>query len=346
MSGVFSPFSLGPLALKNRIARSATQDNLGGSQGQITPAEALLYQELAKNQVALLFSAHAYVTPEGKASPTQNGLEDERNLPILEQIAGQVHEQGAKMVMQLSHAGEKSVSSRPLGPDGMSLQDLRQVRDAFVQAAMRAQRAGMDGVQIHCAHGYLLSQFLSPLQNHRQDAYGGCPENRFRLALEIIQGIQDACGGLPILIKINSNLPDAQADLAFEGDLETVLHLCRQAGVAAAEVSGCDFRSFPRQAPPYYLARAARLRKACGLPLLLVGGIRSDAHIRQVLEAGLDMVSLFRPLICQPDLVLRLQQGPYTSPCLSCNQCFAAIGTEGRTCVLHTKGADRQRLGL
>ena len=185
MSGVFSPFSLGPLALKNRIARSATQDNLGGSQGQITPAEALLYQELAKNQVALLFSAHAYVTPEGKASPTQNGLEDERNLPILEQIAGQVHEQGAKMVMQLSHAGEKSVSSRPLGPDGMSLQDLRQVRDAFVQAAMRAQRAGMDGVQIHCAHGYLLSQFLSPLQNHRQDAYGGCPENRFRLALEI-----------------------------------------------------------------------------------------------------------------------------------------------------------------
>ena len=162
MSGVFSPFSLGPLALKNRIARSATQDNLGGSQGQITPAEALLYQELAKNQVALLFSAHAYVTPEGKASPTQNGLEDERNLPILEQIAGQVHEQGAKMVMQLSHAGEKSVSSRPLGPDGMSLQDLRQVRDAFVQAAMRAQRAGMDGVQIHCAPGYLLSQFLSP----------------------------------------------------------------------------------------------------------------------------------------------------------------------------------------
>ena len=321
MSGVFSPFSLGPLALKNRIARSATQDNLGGSQGQITPAEALLYQELAKNQVALLFSAHAYVMPEGKASPTQNGLEDERNLPILEQIAGQVHEQGAKMVMQLSHAGEKSVSSRPLGPDGMSLQDLRQVRDAFVQAAMRAKRAGMDGVQIHCAHGYLLSQFLSPLQNHRQDAYGGCPENRFRLALEIIQGIQDACGGLPILIKINSNLPDAQ-------------------------VSGCDFRSFPRQAPPYYLARAARLRKACGLPLLLVGGIRSDAHIRQVLEAGLDMVSLCRPLICQPDLVLRLQQGPYTSPCLSCNQCFAAIGTEGRTCVLHTKGADLQRLGL
>ena len=97
---------------------------------------------------------------------------------------------------------------------------------------------------------------------------------------------------------------------------------------------------------PEYLARAARLRKACGLPLLLVGGIRSDAHIRQVLEAGLDMVSLCRPLICQPDLVLRLQQGPYTSPCLSCNQCFAAIGTEGRTCVLHTKGADRQRLGL
>ena len=184
------------------------------------------------------------------------------------------------------------------------------------------------------------------MQNHRQDDYGGCPENRFRLALEIIQGNQDACGGLPILIKINSNLPDAQADLAFEGDLETVLHLCRQAGVAAAEVSGCDFRSFPRQAPPYYLARAARLRKACGLPLLLVGGIRSDAHIRQVLEAGLDMVSLCRPLICQPDLVLRLQQGPYTSPRLSCNQCFAAIGTEGRTCVLHTKGADLQRLGL
>ena len=266
MSGVFSPFSLGPLALKNRIARSATQDNLGGSQGQITPAEALLYQELAKNQVALLFSAHAYVTPEGKASPTQNGLEDERNLPILEQIAGQVHEQGAKMVMQLSHAGEKSVSSRPLGPDGMSLQDLRQVRDAFVQAAMRAQRAGMDGVQIHCAHGYLLSQFLSPLQNHRQDAYGGCPENRFRLALEIIQGIQDACGGLPILIKINSNLPDAQADLAFEGDLETVLHLCRQAGVAAAEVSGCDFRSFPGRPRPITWPGPPGCAKPAGCP--------------------------------------------------------------------------------
>ena len=341
MQTVFSPIQVGSLPLKNRIARSATHDNMGGSRGQITPAEAALYDTLARGDVGLLFSAHAYVMEAGKASPTQNGLDTDANLPILGRIAQSVHKQGAKMVMQLNHAGAKAVASAPLGPDGMTAQDLDALRRAFTAAALRAQQAGMDGVQVHCAHGYLLSQFLSPLENHRTDAYGGSAENRFRLAAEIIAAIRQACGAdFPIFIKVNSNLPDPAADRAFEEDLAQVLEQCRRLGVAAAEISGCNFRAFAKDAPPYYLERAARLRQGCGLPLLLVGGIRSDRHINEVLGQGIDMVSLCRPLITEPDFVHKLRQGTHSSPCIGCNQCFAHILTDGRACVLHAKGAD------
>ena len=137
MQTVFSPIQVGSLPLKNRIARSATHDNMGGSRGQITPAEAALYDTLARGDVGLLFSAHAYVMEAGKASPTQNGLDTDANLPILGRIAQSVHKQGAKMVMQLNHAGAKAVASAPLGPDGMTAQDLDALRRAFTAAALR-----------------------------------------------------------------------------------------------------------------------------------------------------------------------------------------------------------------
>ena len=175
MTSLFTPLHLGGLSLKNRAVRSATQDDLGTAQGQMTRQELALYTLLARQNVGLIFSAHCYVSPEGKASPLQNGLDSEKNLPMLQKIAQSVHAEGSCMAMQISHAGAKAPGGK--APSDFSAQELENLKQAFVRSALISKEAGMDGVQLHLAHGYLLSQFLSPLMNSRKDEYGSSNES-------------------------------------------------------------------------------------------------------------------------------------------------------------------------
>ena len=211
-----------------------------------------------------------------------------------------------------------------------------QIRNDFVDAAKAAQEMGFDGIQLHCAHGYLLSQFLDPNTNHRTDEFGGSAENRFRFAGECLSAIRQAVGkDYPILVKVNTNCA-GEADEAYAQD---ILYFCRQfeaLGADAIELSGYNWLGLgKKKIPTFYLDRAVQIRQAVSIPLILVGGVRGPETAQQILDAGIDFVSASRPFICQPDFVRHLEQGE-DSPCVGCTKCLGNIWSkEGRRCIKH-----------
>ena len=344
---VLKQVTLKNISVKNRVVRSATNDYAGNTDGTITDYQIDICRELAKNEVGLLFTANFYVSDSGKADRFQNSIDDDCYISGMKKLTGAVHEHDCKIVAQISHAGAKANSEGwPLfvpfiSPyytsstyELLSVNGIGLLVDRFIDAAYRAKRAGFDGIQLHCAHGYLLSDFISPLINKRTDLYGGSAENRFRIVREIIEGIKITCGSdFPVFIKINSNLPDN--DSAYLDDLIYILNKCKESGVEAVELSGCDFTGFNKLEPPYYLSRGAELKKQVDIPIILVGGIRSFEDMNNVINKGVDMVSLSRPFICEPDLLPKLIAGQERAKCLSCNKCFTLYKTDKRRCMFN-----------
>lgn len=341
---LFEPIQLKHLKLKNGFVRSATHDYLQKEDGLMSQAQQSVYEQLAKHQVGLIISGHLYVSKKGQASNDQNGIDCDDILPRMKEVVESVHQQGGCFIAQLAHAGAKARVEEPLGPSVLELregcpskemtkQDIEEVKVAFIEAAKRAKEAGFDGVQVHMAHGYLLSEFTTEMYNKRTDEYGGNRENRFRLPKEIILGIQEACGSdYPIFVKINSNA--LMDDEAYEQDLIYYVKQFEAFGIEAVELSGCDFSSKKRSEHVYYLKRAQLLKTKVNVPLILVGGIRTLDDVKAVKEAGIDLVSLSRPFICEADFVEKLQENQ-SSQCLSCNQCFGLYYRKGKRCVRH-----------
>ena len=208
-----------------------------------------------------------------------------------------------------------------------------QIAAAFGDCAERAKAAGFDGVQIHAAHGYLLSQFLSPYYNKRTDQYGGSIENRARIVIETLHSIRKAVGAeYPVLIKLNAE-DFLQGGFTMEEMLQ-VASLLEQAGIDAIEMSGGTIASgalMPirpgireREKEVFYREAAIRFKEKIGVPLLLVGGIRSFEVCEELVEKGCaDYLSLSRPLICESNLIERWKSGDSAkSACLSCNGCL------------------------
>ncbi|MFP4172462.1 MAG: NADH:flavin oxidoreductase, partial [Candidatus Hydrogenedentota bacterium] len=200
MSILFEPAWLGALDVKNRFVRSATWEGMAEEDGRCTPPLAELMGELAANEVGLVISSHAYVSTEGQAGPWQLGIYNDDMIEGLSVMAKRVHDAGGKTIVQLAHAGCQARSvltdETPIGPSPsrnaddetcreMTHGDIARVVEAFGQAARRAKETGFDGVQIHAAHGFLLSQFLSPAFNRRTDEYGGGAANRARIVCDV-----------------------------------------------------------------------------------------------------------------------------------------------------------------
>jgi 2,4-dienoyl-CoA reductase-like NADH-dependent reductase (Old Yellow Enzyme family) len=361
MAELFEPTTINSMTLPNRFVRSATWEGLADMDGYPTP-ELIDYQvALVLGGVGLIISGHTYVSDEGKAGSWQMGAYSDKLIPGLTQMTEAVHREGGKIVMQLAHAGCRAAThltrKTPIGPseaeqDGKPLSkemqetDFEHVRAAFAHAARRAKEADFDGVQIHAAHGYLLSQFLCPLFNRRMDQYGGEIENRGRFVIEVCRAIRDAVGNdFPIMIKINSE------DFLENGlTVDEMLHLSgmlEKAGVDAIEMSGGTFYSAPylpsrttkitREADEvYYRDAAVRYKQNIHIPLMLVGGIRSYNVSAQLVREGVtDYIALCRPLIREPALVKRWQSGDHCrSDCLSDNACFKpAFKGKGLYCV-------------
>jgi 2,4-dienoyl-CoA reductase-like NADH-dependent reductase (Old Yellow Enzyme family) len=310
-------------------------DFLGTKDGQMTEAEYAMYETLAKNGIGTIITGHMCVAPGGRANPEQINIFDDRIVSQLAEAAKRVHVQDSLFIVQLNHAGPRAIDSddladvvaRPLkkGRQARELlpQEIEKIEKAFVAAARRAMDAGADGVQIHAAHSYLLSRFIDPLFNQRTDEYGGSVRNRFRMTEEIIKGIQAYCGdGFPIFIKINNDTKGD--DAAYKDDILWIVRRCHELGVELVELSGADFINLPHDATLYYLDRIAWLKKEVPKQRMsLVGGVRSLDDMEKVLASGLDMVSLGRALIAEPDFLQRsLANRQARSICVSCSRCF------------------------
>lgn len=334
MYHLWEPAVLGPMTLRNRTVRSATNEHLAERDGQLTPDWAEAQLELARNEVGLVITGHLSVEPTQRADEGQPVLDDRTDLSLLRRAAESVHAAGGHIVVQLSHSGPKApanVNGRPpMSPADFTLDEMDELVEKFARAALRCKQAGMDGVQIHCAHGYLLSSFLNPAQNLRADDYGGSLENRFRLPSRILTAIRAVCGPhFALLVKTDCN---------GSGDFHGLLSLFRSAGVDGVEVSGVDFAGRAGVKTPFYLQEALEAREGLDLPLILVGGIYSKQAAQSVLDAGIPFVSFSRALICQPDFIARMKAGEQEeSPCLACNQCYKVYRQRPVRCVTHTQ---------
>jgi len=360
MKRLFEPSYINSLLLKNRFIRSATWTGMAANNGDCTPQLVGLMTRLSKGGVGLIITGHAYVREDGKAGPQQLGIYRDEQIEGFKKMAEGVHENGGKIIVQLSHGGLYAISEftgqKPLVPSFiaglsekqvkiMSIVDINNISEAFAKAATRAVEANLDGIQILAGHGYLLNQFLSPFYNKRNDEYGGNLQNRSRFLLEVIRAIRKVVApSYPVIIK--SNCSDyLENGITLEDSIEIDL-LSAKEGVDAIEISGGTLISrkhgpirrgiSTKQKEAYFYNQAKATREKITIPLILVGGIRSYNKAQQLISEGVvDYLALSRPLICEPDLINRWETGNHKkSKCISDNQCFrAALMGKGLYCV-------------
>jgi 2,4-dienoyl-CoA reductase-like NADH-dependent reductase (Old Yellow Enzyme family) len=360
MTTLFEPSEINGMTLPNRFVRSATWEGLAGDDGSCTPPLVDMMKTLAKGGVGLIISSHAYVQKVGQAGTGQLGIHNDDMIAGLKEMTAAVHNQNGKIICQLAHAGffgnAKLSGQTPIAPSAvegiaegmrkeMTTEDIQKVTEAFATAAHRAKIAGFDGVQIHGAHGYLLSEFISPKFNRRTDEYGGSIENRARLPLAVLQAIRETVGAdYPVLIKLNCK--EFVDDGLQREEFVQVGKMLADAGIDAIEVSGglpVSSKTRPSQLginkeekEAYFQEEAKALRKEADVTLILVGGNRSF-HIAEglVAEGVADYISMSRPLIREPHLINRWKAGDLTkAACVSDNMCFRpAIKGEGIYCV-------------
>ena len=352
MSVLFTPIRIGSVAVPNRFVRSATHDYMATDEGHVTDAEVDLYRGLAEGEVGLIITGHSFVQPSGKASPRQMAVHDDRFVEGLSRIPAAVRRTPSRVFLQIAHAGRQTKPSLcgcvPVSPSAvydpsskvapreLGASEIPQLVADFVSAAVRAERAGFDGVQLHAAHGYLLSSFLSPHTNRRTDAWGGPAENRAKALLEILRGVKSACGrDFPVIVKLNST--DFLEDGLPVEEAVAIARMLEAGGIDGIEVSGGMAEAgrgsvWPGQRSEaeegYFVENAARIKRAVGVPVFGLGGIRTLAAAeRMVADGRVDLVSLSRPLIRDPFLVRDFREGrAERSACVSCNKCFNPRG--------------------
>jgi 2,4-dienoyl-CoA reductase-like NADH-dependent reductase (Old Yellow Enzyme family) len=337
-----------PLALRsgavlpNRLAKAAMSEVLGDLDGAPTEKLVTLYERWGKSGAGLLISGHVIVDATARAEAGNVVIEDDRHLPMLRRWAEAAQAHGTKMWLQLNHAGRQSprrLSRRPLAPSAVAMKgfagafakpramtepEIEAIIERFARAATVAKAAGFHGVQIHAAHGYLISQFLSPRTNLRDDAWGGDPMRRARFLLEVVRAVRAAVGpAYPIGVKLNS------ADFQRGGfTIDQAMEVARAldtAGIDLLEVSGGNYespamagsgelpaeqRQSSRDREAYFLTYAQQIRTDTAVPILLTGGMRTRAAMESALASGaVDVIGLARPMAYAPELPGQLLAG-------------------------------------
>ena len=371
-SKLFETTTLNGMTLKNRFVRSATAEGMATEDGAATPRLINLMVELVEGGVGLIITGHTYVTKRGQATPWQLGIYDDKLIPGLRKMTDAVHKRDGKIVAQLAHSGlranPKLIDGAPLAPTAMeglnevvaqemTSEDINATVEAFGNAAGRARKAGFDGVQIHAAHSYLLSQFLSPAFNLRKDAYGGTIENRARILVEVVEAIQERVGkDYPLLIKINSR-DFLEGGLELEDSIRAGAML-KDVGLDAIEISGGTYASGElvpirkgikkEKDEAYFKSEARAFKEQIDLPIILVGGIRSF-HIAEgiVNDHIADYISMCRPLIREPGLINRWRSGDLSrATCISDTKCLRpALTGKGVYCVVEKRLQAQEKRG-
>jgi 2,4-dienoyl-CoA reductase-like NADH-dependent reductase (Old Yellow Enzyme family) len=325
---------------------------MSDSEGRPNKRFLELYRQLAKGNIGIIISGYAYVMPNGKSNPGQSGIYNDDLIPAWQEVSKIVKGSGSLFLLQIVHGGRQVRPKSNPGPIWapsavpdpvfktqpleMTEKEIKEVTNAFIQAAGRAKEAGFDGIQLHVAHGYLLSQFLSPYTNRRQDQYGGNQENRTRIVVEIIKGIKDNLEDQFLLsAKINGEdfLPGG---LTLNQAIESAKFM-KQAGLDFIEISGGMAESkngavrrditTPGQ-EGYFREHAKEVKRKAKISTASVGGYRSLEYITDTLNSeNADFISLCRPFIREPELLLKFENGEsLKAACVSCNRCFNPKG--------------------
>jgi 2,4-dienoyl-CoA reductase-like NADH-dependent reductase (Old Yellow Enzyme family) len=376
---VFEPFELAGITFRNRIIRSATFEGVSDENGK--PKEQLLkkYEALAKGGVGGIITGFIGVDQQGKASDNMAMINKAENIETFKELTKRMHEMGTPIIAQLNHCGgqskEESAHMPIVAPSKisdykareMTKAEILRVIEAFVQGIKNAKEAGFDGVQIHVAHGYLLSEFVSPRMNMRKDEWGGSTENRFRIIKMIFEKARKEVGDYLIIVKLNG-YETLKNGMTVEESVK-IAKLLEQVGCDGIEVSNGTLKAgmatmrgqvpwkmivsqneklnkmpefiksfvgivakkaVPQPQPKnlYNLEAAMSIKKAVNIPVVVVGGITKLEEIEDLINNDkCDAISMSRPFIIEPDLVNKLKTGKWKQS--KCIQCnFCIIGAE------------------
>jgi 2,4-dienoyl-CoA reductase-like NADH-dependent reductase (Old Yellow Enzyme family) len=319
MEKLFTPLRVGTMTLANRLVMPPMATSKAGADDSVTDATCEYYQQRARySKIGLIITEHSYIHPQGKAHAGQVSIATDAAIPGFRRLTDLIHAEGVKVVAQISHAGSRAQGNElpPIGPSAvlhprqtevmpleMTVEQIHEVTEYFVAAALRAKAAGFDGVEIHCAHGYLLNQFYSPLTNQRTDEYGAQSiENRTRFACEVLRAVRAAVGAeYPLFIRLGGcdyleggSVPEdcAAACLQFEA-----------AGADAVDLTG-GLRGFLRPGhtePGFYQELSVPVKQAVHVPVLLTGGVTTPAQAEELLEADCaDLIGVGRAIFKNP----------------------------------------------
>ena len=311
---LFSSYALGKLTLKNRIVMAPMCMYSAGSDGKATDWHVLHYATRAMGQVGLVIVEATGVAPEGRISNRDLGLWEDAQITPLSRIVEAAHAAGGKIAIQLNHAGRKSEvpdtvlaapsniafsDQRPL-PHALTTAEIGQVIEQFQSAAVRAVKAGVDAIEIHGAHGYLINQFLSPLANRRDDRYGGSAENRSRLLGEVVTAVRAAIpADMPLTVRVSAS--DYEPGGNTPETVAAMINLVKQTGINAIHVSsGAVTPTVPPVYPGYQIGFAAVVKERTGLPVIGGGLITTARQAQQIVRANIDLVFLARELLRNP----------------------------------------------
>lgn len=371
---LLQPGHIGKLLLRNRIALAPMGDNFGGLDGHATERAQAYYEERARGGAGLIILGTTAVSwPSGTSEPHQLGISKDEFIATLAAVVRGVHQHGAKIAIQINHSGKVAANDRAQGremwvpsvppelppiaamrtitpqeiatfvgvgpyPDRyrvMDDADIAQVVEWYAAAAVRAQQAGFDAVEVHCAHNYLIAGFLSPYFNQRTDGYGGSYENRSRLMREVLTEVRRRVGpDYPVWVRLDAEEMHTPGGIELQEALQSA-RLCEQLGVDAISVSayarltcGSDFTDAPiPQQSGAYLDHAKAFKQAVSLPIIVAGRIEPETGAAAIGAGEADFIAMGRKLLADPDLPNKLQGNAPQDirPCIYCYACVSEI---------------------
>ena len=364
MNILLTPARIGSVEIRNRIVMPPMTTRLADPDGRVTDDTVNYYMARVRGGVGLVTVEMASPERAGRHRLRELGIYDDQFLPGLSRLAAEIHRGGGKCSIQLGHGGGHTrfdicgetpvapsaiphpvyeVTNQTIVPRAMTVMDIRNTVQAFAAAAARAEKAGFDVVEIHAAHGYLISQFLTPFENRRTDQYGGDLENRARMGLEVLRACKAAVK-IPVIyrLSVDDYFPEG---LQYPEGKQVALWAAK-AGADALHIAAGHYRSLPsaaRMIPPMaepdatFLAYAAAVKKEVSVPVIAVGRLNDPDQAAEAVEMGkADFIALGRTSIAEPEWVEKLKRGEPPRRCLACNTCVNEMrGGSQLRCVVN-----------
>ena len=307
-----SPILIGNIQVNNRLVMPPMQTSKA-DHGHVTEELVGYYRDRAVlSHPGIIITEHSCITESGRASEGQLSIASDELIEEHKRLTDAIHEGGSKAFVQLNHAGSNGISdavsasevNTPVKkltrrPRALTVEEIREIEEQFAAAALRAVKAGYDGVEIHCAHGYLLNQFYSPMTNRRTDEYGGNLENRLRITLETVAFVRQAIGGeVPIAVRLGG--ADYLPGGSKEEDAVQAGKLLEEAGVDLLDLSGgmCFYMRPGHLEAGYFSSMSEKVKASVSVPVLLTGGVKKHSEAEALLQKGkADLIGVGRSLL-------------------------------------------------